>query len=344
MCAQEAQALLVIGDWRGCLAKLRVALGGRPGVLGDTRARLAAALLACRQGRQAEADAHMSRAEELFAEQSGFLAFDFDAVRAELAVVAGDTERAVDVAMAGLGQEVPSRGAERLLPLAARALADRAVAARDRGDDPSAEFARLDDLRSAYPDGGHQAGRPSPMVHHAICEPCRSSPTPRPRAAAAEPDESARWHGAVVATRAAELCLGRGVLPVARGRGGPAATAAPARTGVAALREAHRLATDLQAVPILTQLEALARGNRIPLAAPVAASRRTTRRTIPNLTGREREILAHLVAGRTYAEIAKALVLSEKTVSVHVSNMLRKTGTASRAELAQLANRLQART
>ena len=36
-----------------------------------------------------------------------------------------------------------------------------------------------------------------------------------------------------------------------------------------------------------------------------------------------------------------ALVLSEKTVSVHVSNMLRKTGTANRVELTQLAHRLE---
>ena len=35
-----------------------------------------------------------------------------------------------------------------------------------------------------------------------------------------------------------------------------------------------------------------------------------------------------------------ALVVSEKTVSVHVSNMLRKTGTANRVELAQLTRRL----
>ena len=52
------------------------------------------------------------------------------------------------------------------------------------------------------------------------------------------------------------------------------------------------------------------------------------------------------VAGRTVSaaayrlgEIARTLVLSEKTVSVHISNMLRKTGTASRVELAQLAHR-----
>ena len=61
---------------------------------------------------------------------------------------------------------------------------------------------------------------------------------------------------------------------------------------------------------------------------------------LSSLTPREREILAHIVAGRTYAEIARALVVSEKTVSVHVSNMLRKTGTVNRVELAQLTRRL----
>jgi DNA-binding CsgD family transcriptional regulator len=60
----------------------------------------------------------------------------------------------------------------------------------------------------------------------------------------------------------------------------------------------------------------------------------------PDLTSREREILAHIVAGRTYGEIARELVISEKTVSVHVSHLLHKTGTASRVELAQLARRL----
>jgi DNA-binding CsgD family transcriptional regulator len=54
---------------------------------------------------------------------------------------------------------------------------------------------------------------------------------------------------------------------------------------------------------------------------------------ISGLTPREREILTHIVAGRTYSEIARALVVSEKTVGMHVSNMLRKTGTANRVEL-----------
>ena len=60
------------------------------------------------------------------------------------------------------------------------------------------------------------------------------------------------------------------------------------------------------------------------------------------LTAREREVLAHVVAGRTYAEIAAALFLSEKTVSSHISNMLHKTGTANRVELAGWATRRDA--
>ena len=58
------------------------------------------------------------------------------------------------------------------------------------------------------------------------------------------------------------------------------------------------------------------------------------------LTAREKEVLAHLVANRTNAEIAEALFISEKTVSVHVSNLLRKTDTGSRREVAALARRV----
>jgi DNA-binding NarL/FixJ family response regulator len=46
------------------------------------------------------------------------------------------------------------------------------------------------------------------------------------------------------------------------------------------------------------------------------------------------------VAGRSNGEIAKELVISDKTVSVHVSNILHKTGTKSRLEAASLAQRL----
>jgi DNA-binding NarL/FixJ family response regulator len=58
-----------------------------------------------------------------------------------------------------------------------------------------------------------------------------------------------------------------------------------------------------------------------------------------DLTAREREILGHLAAGRTNGEIAKALVISTKTASVHVSNILRKLEVTSRYEAAEIAER-----
>ncbi|WP_139820895.1 response regulator transcription factor [Krasilnikoviella flava] len=42
---------------------------------------------------------------------------------------------------------------------------------------------------------------------------------------------------------------------------------------------------------------------------------------------------------RTYAEIARALTIGEKTVSTHVSHLLAKTGARNRVELAGLARR-----
>ena len=87
------------GEWRACVDLLRVILGSTPGTYADADARLTSALLACRQGRLIEAQAHLDRAEELFAGLSRHPGLNFAAVRAELAVAAGDTERAMAVAL-----------------------------------------------------------------------------------------------------------------------------------------------------------------------------------------------------------------------------------------------------
>jgi DNA-binding NarL/FixJ family response regulator len=57
------------------------------------------------------------------------------------------------------------------------------------------------------------------------------------------------------------------------------------------------------------------------------------------LTDREREVLALLVEGRSNRQIAGRLYISEKTVSVHVSNILAKLGVRSRTEAAAIARR-----
>ena len=58
------------------------------------------------------------------------------------------------------------------------------------------------------------------------------------------------------------------------------------------------------------------------------------------LTPREREVLALVADGRTNRQIAEALFISEKTASVHVSNILAKLGVTNRAEAAAVAHRV----
>ncbi|HSR85232.1 MAG TPA: AAA family ATPase [Streptosporangiaceae bacterium] len=56
------------------------------------------------------------------------------------------------------------------------------------------------------------------------------------------------------------------------------------------------------------------------------------------LTNRELEVLRALAGGRSNREIASELFISDKTVSVHVSNILAKLGAASRTEAAAIAH------
>ncbi|MFC9299334.1 response regulator [Streptomyces sp. NPDC057011] len=57
------------------------------------------------------------------------------------------------------------------------------------------------------------------------------------------------------------------------------------------------------------------------------------------LTDREREVLGLIADGRSNREIARALVLSEKTVKTHVSNILMKLDLADRTQAALWAVR-----
>ncbi|MEU6072249.1 AAA family ATPase [Micromonospora sp. NPDC047074] len=67
---------------------------------------------------------------------------------------------------------------------------------------------------------------------------------------------------------------------------------------------------------------------------PVVAPRRPADPVDAELTGREIEVLDCLVAGMSNKQAARALGISVRTVTVHVSNLLRKTGSASRTEAA----------
>jgi DNA-binding NarL/FixJ family response regulator len=137
------------------------------------------------------------------------------------------------------------------------------------------------------------------------------------------------------------------------------------------LAESASIATTLGAIPLLRALADLAERARIPLpAAAVALLAATTveqpaTEDVPaatfssrgrgagadssadrraavafGLSPREQGVLAEIVAGRTNREIGRRLFISDKTVGVHVGNILAKLGVGGRVEAATVALRL----
>lgn len=70
------------------------------------------------------------------------------------------------------------------------------------------------------------------------------------------------------------------------------------------------------------------------VAARVTA---TDRRHLPTLTAREEEVLTLMADGRTNSEIARRLVLSDKTVRNHITNLFAKLGVTDRRGAVLLA-------
>jgi DNA-binding CsgD family transcriptional regulator len=58
------------------------------------------------------------------------------------------------------------------------------------------------------------------------------------------------------------------------------------------------------------------------------------------LSAREREVLVQIARGRTNREIGERLFISQKTVGVHVGNILSKLRVSGRVEAAAVAIRL----
>jgi DNA-binding CsgD family transcriptional regulator/tetratricopeptide (TPR) repeat protein len=88
-------------------------------------------------------------------------------------------------------------------------------------------------------------------------------------------------------------------------------------------------AEQMQAVPLRRAVAATVSGAR--LAGP------TTGDTV--LTAREREVLTLVAEGLTNREIGKRLFISEKTASVHLSNVMAKLNVSSRTEAVTVAHR-----
>jgi DNA-binding CsgD family transcriptional regulator len=102
----------------------------------------------------------------------------------------------------------------------------------------------------------------------------------------------------------------------------------------AALTELERLGAQPLAAAVARRLREL--GVRAVARRP----RPATRANPANLTARELEVLGLLVGGRSNRQIAEQLFISNKTASVHVTNLLAKLGVHSRLEAAAMARRL----
>ena len=189
---------------------------------------------------------------------------------------------------------------------------------------------------------------------------------------------AARWRAlgqpyrvAMARWRQAEAIMGGAVAGPGR-RAGPT-PASSARDAREPLSEAVAIALQLHARPLLRELRELAGRALIPLppavddaargAAPAPAPSSCRPRPRPpiaeaqapggdrrgpaglgadtfGLSKRELEVLALIAQGRTNREIGDRLFISQKTVGVHVGNILAKLGVSGRVEAAAVAIRL----
>ena len=302
--------------------------------------RMNAWILAVRRGDLDAADQHVARAYELLPSLESRPAVMAPPALAEHLLAHGDPEAALDLLERTLEtQSIDPRVADLMTLWASRAAADLADRARDRRDRRAAEVAtdRLEDFRSR-----RQALGTGPVrdvvegadidamaaVSDAERARCAGRATALDWGQAADSCREARlfWEEWLSLLRQAELwaTTGRHQADVAR-----------------LLRAVEQEAAGQGARPMRQRVQAIARVAGVSLDALAALEAPAQAHAAPfaSLTPREREVLRYVVAGATYAEIAAELVISEKTVSVHVSNLLRKTETASRRELAALALR-----
>jgi DNA-binding NarL/FixJ family response regulator len=92
---------------------------------------------------------------------------------------------------------------------------------------------------------------------------------------------------------------------------------------------------------LIRGLEAAARGESplAPKAAQALVAARAAEQTDPELTPREREVLALLADGLPNKLIARRLDISEKTVKAHLTNIFQRIGVTDRTQAALWAQR-----
>ena len=108
------------------------------------------------------------------------------------------------------------------------------------------------------------------------------------------------------------------------------------RQAADALNESIDLFAGAPQSPIRALAEQLGRRARLQIGRPVDDQAKPSSEDRFGLTERETEVLRLLSDGRTNREIGDALFISPKTVSVHVTSVMRKLGVRRRADAARI--------
>lgn len=359
----EAAGWLTIGESAAVRDALRIVRAEDAPDYIELAMRAVSARFSALRGRVDEADAHLQRARERFPSPPAYAALDQAVARGITDLAAGDPDGALEALMPMIEAGPGGRNTEWLVPLAARALADLVAAARaaavrprtvnahhapggrtavasGRADAPDLLGApdpleALDALEAAHP---RVIRRTMGLSYGGDLEALDALYAAELARAREHPDAFERWIDAADLAAAAELAWEEGYACRRGAEQGLVDGGPRRRVAIALLRRGAAIARRTEAEGLADELETLARWARIRLSLdgpPTAPD--PDRLAGATLTGRERELLPYLVDGRTYAEIAELLTISEKTVSSHVSNLLRKTGAANRVDLARMA-------
>jgi DNA-binding CsgD family transcriptional regulator/tetratricopeptide (TPR) repeat protein len=325
-----AHGYIRLGQWADADAVLRDAAGVDATAVGAIQLAAAAATLAARRGDTTTAHDLADRLARLPSDpwHDAVIA----AATAEVHLCARDWDRAAAVAEQALN---PPPGIDVRLPatfasLLAKAVVERTLDAVARRDDIDRGDV-ADDLRRRIAAAAPLPGAAGPVagMHLAAAEAHITRlerPDPHVFAAVADAadDLGDVWTATTMRTHEADAAASRGT----------AARAADA------LRRAHETAVELGARPLLEDIESLSRRARISVDVITVTALEDDDVSRLGLTPREAEVLALVAAGRTNRQIGTELYVSEKTASVHVSNILRKLGVTTRVEAAAVAQRL----
>jgi DNA-binding CsgD family transcriptional regulator len=334
--AYAVASLIELGRWPEASRVLRELLSQRQPPRNTAKVRALAAVLAFRKGEPGAGHVHLSRAMGLSGDRGagglvGFLTVEGLWAQGEHRAALGlATDRMAEEATTALSLSA----ADELIALASHVAADLAEQPGARAEAVSL-LAGIESF--CLTDGQWTGTEPHQDALHGAYLQVYGAERARCHADA---NVSERWRVAEAGCRTAGLVWQEALASYQLGRSLLAERGSRAEAA-SALRGAARIASELGADPLLRDVEHLAAQAHVSLdeVEPHAAVAAEGDRLRAALTPRELEVLTHVVAGRTYAEIARALFISEKTVSVHVSNLLRKTGTSSRIELAHLVRR-----